>query len=193
MTLQLLEVSTENATILISSKGIFESDTKTSVDQIIRDTTWRTEHVPPYSPRTGYSKLTSVVFKSYAILITHLSDFSNLHRSLAERVEELTECQFDSLSLQHFRHGNDYTGFELNENSRQSCVALLFLGSRRNLIIKHRHLNQVYNFPLVDGSLVLLKGHEAIANYIFSVPKCQGVSSSRILCTFRQKIPSNEN
>jgi alkylated DNA repair dioxygenase AlkB len=107
---------------------------------------------------------------------------------LKQKVEQVSECAFNSVLLNCYRNGADSVGWHADDEYElgvNPVVASLSLGeSRRFLLRNNANHHEKIDFTLSNGDLLIM-GAGLQSHYQHSVPKALKVTRSRINLTFR--------
>lgn len=87
----------------------------------------------------------------------------DLLREIRRRVEDCTDCRFNSVFLNLYRDHNDSMGFHSDDERElgsEPTIASLTFGATRVFVLKHKRRDDVPTFkvPLEAGSVLLMKG-----------------------------------
>lgn len=107
--------------------------------------------------------------------------------TLKNKIEELTQLQFNSALLNLYRNEMDSNGWHA-DNERElgsnPIIASLSLGEERIFQIKHNTKNEKIKLNLTNGSLLLMKEGSQI-HYKHQLPKTKTPKKTRLNITFR--------
>ncbi len=107
-------------------------------------------------------------------------------------VEELTGTCFNTVLANLYRHGHDSIGFHSDDEPElgpEPTIASVSLGETRRFVLKSKtnHPKQQFEFDLVAGSLLVMRGRTQEV-YTHGVPKAAGQMGPRINLTFRNIV-----
>lgn len=107
--------------------------------------------------------------------------------ALKNKIEELTELQFNSALLNLYRNESDSNGWHADNEKElgpNPIIASLSLGEERIFHIKHNTKNEKIKLNLANGSLLLMKEGSQI-HYKHQLPKTKTSKKIRLNITFR--------
>jgi alkylated DNA repair dioxygenase AlkB len=119
-----------------------------------------------------------------------LVEINNLIRKLNTKLLPKFHNQYNSVLLNFYANGDQYMGYHKdNEKSlgNQPIIASVSLGANRKFSCKASQTNQIVNFNLQNGSLLLMGG-DFQKDFSHALPKQKKVEKSRINLTFRNII-----
>ncbi len=126
---------------------------------------------------------------TYSGLTLQPTPWSPALATLKHRIENYSDCHFNSLLANLYRDENDSVGWhaddepELGENP---TIASLSLGEAREFVLKHRnHPDQKLKLNLQNGDLLIMKG-ALQHHWLHQIPKSRTQSQPRINLTFRR-------
>lgn len=121
-------------------------------------------------------------------LITH--PFTPLISELKEKIEKVTDFQFNSVLINLYRDGNDSNGWHADnepELGPDPIIASLSFGTIRNFDLKNQLDGRKIRIPLENGSLLIMNG-DIQKYWKHSIPKSKKINTPRINLTFRKII-----
>jgi alkylated DNA repair dioxygenase AlkB len=129
------------------------------------------------------------VSDSYKVTPAH--PFSDLARTLKEKIEKFCNCKIRYAQMNYYRNGNDYIGFHCDSEVYQGdLIASISLGTSRRFVLRHKKWKEngtdKVEFELQGGSLILMKG-DTQDHWKHCVPKQPKIEGSRINLTFRNR------
>ena len=109
---------------------------------------------------------------------------------IKQKVENVTQTQFNSALLNYYRHNRDSMGFHSDDERElgpQPIIASVSLGTSRTLVFKHKHDKALkpVRLRLESGSLLVMKG-ETQKNWQHGIEKETKDCGPRVNLTFRQ-------
>jgi alkylated DNA repair dioxygenase AlkB len=108
--------------------------------------------------------------------------------ALRQKLEDFTQCRFNSVLLNRYRNGQDSMGWHADnepELGPQPCIASLSLGCARLIQFRHKvHKNLKTQVCLEHGSLLLMRG-QTQSHWQHQIPKSKRIENERINLTFR--------
>jgi len=126
---------------------------------------------------------------TYSGLTLEPTPWSDTLNAIKHRIEDYSDCHFNSLLANLYRDENDSVGWhaddepELGENP---TIASLSLGEPRDFVLKHRkHPEQKIRLSLQNGDLLVMKG-ALQHHWLHQVPKSKTACGPRINLTFRR-------
>lgn len=110
--------------------------------------------------------------------------------AIRQRVEALTELEFNSVLLNYYRTGQDSVAWHADsepELGADPVIASVSLGAERQFQLKSKSSGKATNYRMLlrHGSLIVL-GKGLQANWLHQLPKTKGLDHPRINLTFRQ-------
>lgn len=109
---------------------------------------------------------------------------------LKDKVEDYTDCQFNSALVNLYEHGQHSMSWHSDnekELGRNPIIASVSLGANRKFQFKHIENKTLYNTVLEGGSLLLME-KETQHFWKHSLPKQKQVFEPRINITFRNVL-----
>ena len=106
---------------------------------------------------------------------------------LKQLVEKLTTATFNSCLLNLYHSGDEGVAWHSDDEKslgKNSPIASLSFGAKRNFSFKHKRKNDTRSVILEAGSLLVMKG-ETQVNWLHCLPKTKKISQPRINLTFR--------
>jgi len=113
---------------------------------------------------------------------------------IKDRLEALSQCQFNSCLLNFYHDGDDGMGWHSDDEKEldpHAPIASLSLGAQRKFAFRHKKDKEKISLFLDDGSALIMYPptqefwHHALL-------KTKNTSEARINLTFRKIIPRNE-
>lgn len=107
-----------------------------------------------------------------------------------DRVNRAADTEFNHLLLNLYRSGVDSMGMHADDEpelGRDPVVATLSLGATRRFSLKARRGGHRLDYPLGNGSLLIMGGR-CQAEYVHGIPKTRAPVSPRLSITFRRII-----
>lgn len=108
---------------------------------------------------------------------------------LKRKAEELAECDFNSVLLNHYRGGTDSMGWHADDETelgKNPTIASVTFGYPRRFLIRDKeNQSEKKEISLEDGSLLVMRG-DFQEKYHHSVPKTAKKVGERINLTFRK-------
>ncbi|PWJ56817.1 alkylated DNA repair dioxygenase AlkB [Dyadobacter jejuensis] len=107
--------------------------------------------------------------------------------SLKQRVEELTECHYNSCLLNLYHDGSEGMSWHSDDEkalAHHSAIASLSFGAARKFAFKHKVTKQYITTILESGSLIVMKD-DTQQNWWHRLPPTKLVKHPRINLTFR--------
>ena len=147
-------------------------ETHQSYDTILRklidDTKWRQEAVRIYGKEHQQPRLVAWYgdpgkqYNYSGISLTPLP-WTDLLREIKRRIEDCTECTFNSVFLNQYRDHHDSMGFHSDDERElgpEPKIASLTFGATRTFVMKHKFRKEEPNqrIPLDAGTVLLMKG-----------------------------------
>jgi len=123
--------------------------------------------------------------------VTSCYPFTDLTRTLKEKLEKFLTCNFRYAQMNYYRTGTDYIGFHCDSEVHPGdLVASISLGAPRRFVLRHKkwkeNTTDKVEFVLQNGSLIIMKG-DTQDHWKHAIPKQPKVSESRINLTFRNR------
>jgi alkylated DNA repair dioxygenase AlkB len=114
---------------------------------------------------------------------------------IKSKVEDMTECHFNSCLLNLYHNGNEGMGWHCddeNELDDQAPIASLSLGGRRKFAFRHKQEKTSISLFLESGSLLMMHS-PAQKFWLHSLLKTRMDGGPRINPTFRKIILNDES
>jgi len=131
----------------------------------------------------------------YSGLQKHPQPWTRELLDIKSKVEDLTDCHFNSCLLNLYHNGNEGMGWHSDDEKEldeQAPIASLSLGGRRKFSFRHKKEKTSISFFLENGSLLMM--HSPTQQYwLHSLLKTKTVVEPRINLTFRKIILNNES
>ena len=111
---------------------------------------------------------------------------------IKQQVEEICNCDFNSVLLNLYRHGQDSMGWHQDnetELGERPTIASVSFGESRHFQMRHKFDKSVsrINVQLQDGSVLIMSG-ETQKYWQHQIPKTKKQVGERINLTFRKII-----
>ena len=144
----------------------------------------KTMRVPRWSSWHAHAQLPY----SYSGITHQASDWNKGLLYIKQRIESLSQHQFNSALLNWYRDGEDHISWHSDDEADlgvDPVVASLSLGQARRFLLRRadNHKEKI-ELSLRHGSLLIMRG-QTQAYWQHSVPKQKNVPNSRINLTFR--------
>jgi alkylated DNA repair dioxygenase AlkB len=110
--------------------------------------------------------------------------------ALRDRLVVREGCPFNSVLVNHYRHGSDSMGEhaddepELGPSANDVRIASVSLGALRRFVLRHRRTREVHPFHLGEGSLLVMGGTTQ-RHYRHHLPRTRSPVGPRLNLTFR--------
>lgn len=109
-------------------------------------------------------------------------------QSIREKVEQQSQCTFNSVLANLYRDGRDSMGCHADDEKElgiNPTIASLSLGNERLFRLHHKKTKQTFNINLQHGDLLVMGG-TCQQHWLHSVPKTKAFKTPRINLTFRK-------
>jgi alkylated DNA repair dioxygenase AlkB len=116
--------------------------------------------------------------------------WSDLLLEIRGRVQDLLDCQFNSVLANYYRDERDSMGFHSDDEAelgQRPVIASISLGEERAFLMKHKRLKNLVRLPLPSGSLLVMKG-DTQKNWKHAIAKESRKCAPRVNLTFRSII-----
>ena len=177
--------------IFLNLFSIQESDNlletlKTEID-------WKQEQIKFFGKMHDIPRLTAWygdVGKSYtyAGISVEPSSWTPLLLQIKEKVESVSNVQFNSVLLNRYRSGNDGVSWHSDDEPElgvNPIIGSVSFGESRPFQLKHKYLEGIkQKITLEHGSYLLMKG-ETQHKWLHQIPKSKKEMGERINLTFR--------
>ena len=160
------------------------------------ETNWQHDDITVFGKTYKQPRLTALFGEknqsySYSNIVMHPKPFSDALQRIKDKVEFISNQNFNTLLVNLYRDGNDSNGWhadnekELGENP---VIASVSFGEVRPFHFKHRTLkDQRHKLALKHGSLLIMKG-EMQHYWLHQIAKTKKQIKPRINLTFRKLI-----
>lgn len=113
--------------------------------------------------------------------------FEGLLKKLKEKVEHLTNHQFDIAMCLYYPDGNYFAPYHSDQQTsgHKTILPSISLGAEREFVFRNLHDKETYSILLKDGSVIVM-GDYYQSRYEHSLPKNPDCKESRINITFRE-------
>lgn len=111
---------------------------------------------------------------------------------LRRRVEEETEAVFNSVLVNLYRCGSDAMGWHADDEpcfGPDPTIASVSFGGTRRFLLRHRETGEKREYPLGDGSLLVMSG-TVQRFWSHAVPKTAKPVAERLNLTWRRFLES---
>lgn len=162
------------------------------LDKLILETPWQHDKITLFGKKILQPRLTAFygtenTTYSYSNTTMLANRWNPDLITLKNKIEELTQLQFNSALLNLYRNEMDSNGWHA-DNERElgsnPIIASLSLGEERIFQIKHNTKNEKIKLNLTNGSLLLMKEGSQI-HYKHQLPKTKTPKKTRLNITFR--------
>ena len=168
------------------------------LDELIDTSPWRQDRITVYGKPYLQPRLSAWfgdLSYRYSGLTLDPQPWTPTLLELKDRVEALTDHDYNSVLLNYYRDQHDSMGMHCDDErelGRQPVIASLSLGERREFLLKHRTRKDLktYRLPLPSGSLLLMRG-ETQQHWRHGIGKCKQDCGPRINLTFRKILPGD--
>lgn len=101
------------------------------------------------------------------------------------KVEEKSAFIFNSVLVNYYRNGNDSISWHADDEPEMddTCIASISLGAPRRFLFKNNISNDITEYELGNGDLLLMYGCQKV--YKHSIPKTKKQVLPRLSLTFR--------
>ncbi|WP_299126037.1 alpha-ketoglutarate-dependent dioxygenase AlkB [uncultured Winogradskyella sp.] len=182
---------------LIYIPDFFSKEEANSYFKIIETkTNWQHDDITVFGKTYKQPRLTALFGESnqpysYSNIVMYPKPFTQTLQTIKNKVEDLSNYNFNTLLINLYRDGNDSNGWhadnekELGENPE---IASVSFGEARPFHFKHRFLkDQRHKLTLEHGSLLIMKG-EMQHFWIHQIAKTKKQIKPRINLTFRSLL-----
>jgi alkylated DNA repair dioxygenase AlkB len=114
--------------------------------------------------------------------------WSNDMLILKNKLEEVTNFNFNYVLINYYRDGNDYIAYHSDNESigeGKNVIASISLGATRQFVLKNNTTKIKQSFMLENGSLIIMKGDETQQYWKHTITKTKKIDTPRINLTFR--------
>lgn len=164
------------------------------LQQLIKDTPWRLEHVTVWGrtypqPRlVGWYGDDSLSY-SYSGVTLNALPWTPLLLRIKDKVEAVCHRKFNSVLLNFYRDHRDSMGFHSDDEPELGpcpIIASVSFGEVRTFVLKHKNRKDVKDvkLQLPSGSLLLMQGSTQ-EHWKHGVPRVSKPCGSRVNLTFR--------
>jgi len=167
--------------------------------QLVDDTEWRQEQITVYGKPYLQPRLSAWhgdLSYSYSGIRLEPLPWTPVLRQLKQRIEALTDLEFNSVLLNYYRDGSDGMGMHSDDERElgpRPGIASLSLGETRDFVLKHRFRKDIetVKLPLAAGSLLLMQG-DTQQFWRHGINKMRRPCGPRMNLTFRKVISLNQ-
>lgn len=113
-------------------------------------------------------------------------------RDLKQRVEAITQEQFNSCLLNLYASGEEGMNWHSDDEKslgKNSSIASVSLGAERKFAFRHKQTAETRSIILEDGSLLIMAG-QTQTHWQHCLPKTRKAPCPRINLTFRTIVPT---
>ncbi|MDD3003645.1 alpha-ketoglutarate-dependent dioxygenase AlkB [Flavobacterium sp.] len=188
-----IHLSLPDAEIIYIPRFFKEKEADEWFNYLLQNIAWQQDSIKIFGKSHLQPRLTAFygaenLNYSYSNLKMEAHSWSPELINLKNKVEQISDCTFNSVLLNLYRDGKDSNGWHADDEKelgKNPVIASLTLGSERFFHLKHNHLPAVKSkIKLENGSLLLMKGTTQHF-YKHQIPKTQQMISPRINLTFR--------
>lgn len=160
---------------------------------LMKNTAWQQDTITIYGKTHLQPRLTALYGNdgkpySYSNIKMQPHNWTPLLQKIKFHVENVTDANFTTVLLNHYRNGNDSNGWHADDEKElgpNPTIASVSFGAERNFQLKHNNdKNLKKNIILEHGSLLIMKGVTQ-HNWKHQIPKTAKLVGSRINLTFR--------
>ena len=189
---ELIEI--DDGDILWIKRFLPKSDADSLLQTLLADIPWRQDSIriagkPVPVPRLQAWYGDPGMTYTYSGLSLDPLPWSPTLAALKQRIEDYSDCQFNSLLANLYRNEQDSVGWHADnepELGRNPAIASLSLGDTRDFQMKHRQRQeQKLSLPLQHGDLLIMKG-ALQHHWLHQIPKSKAPCQPRINLTFRR-------
>ncbi|WP_062267165.1 alpha-ketoglutarate-dependent dioxygenase AlkB family protein [Endozoicomonas arenosclerae] len=165
--------------------------------QLLSETQWRQDTITLFGKTFDLPRLQSWhgdpgMSYSYSGIELDPSPWSPLLLALKDKVESVSNAQFNTVLINLYRDGSDSNGWHSDDEpelGHQPVIASLSLGQKRRFRLKHKESKprniKPLSLDLPSGSLLVMSGSTQSC-WQHSIPKTSKTVSPRINLTFRR-------
>ena len=185
-----------NAELIYAPQFFSKQESDNYLNTINSETNWQHEDITVFGKTYKQPRLTALFGESnqsysYSNIIMHPEPFTLNLKTIKQKVEEFTECKFNTLLINLYRNGNDSNGWHADnekELGKNPVIASVSFGEERPFHFKHRMLkDERHKLILEHGSLLLMKG-EMQHFWLHQIAKTKKEIKPRVNLTFRKLI-----
>jgi alkylated DNA repair dioxygenase AlkB len=172
--------------------------TTTEADRFLKnlkqETFWQQDNIKMYGKEIPLPRLTAWYGDSgrnytYSGIAMNPHPWNSTLREVKQRVEQLSQVNFNSVLLNLYRTGSDSVNWHSDDEPElvpSHTIASVSFGDTRRFVMKHKTKIEVDKFELklTHGSVLLMRG-ETQQHWLHQVPKTRKNVNSRINLTFR--------
>lgn len=159
---------------------------------LVNETPWQHDEITIFGKKILQPRLTAFYGNenttySYSNTTMLANEWTPYLIALKNKIEELTELQFNSALLNLYRNESDSNGWHADNEKElgpNPIIASLSLGEERIFHVKHNTKNEKIKLNLANGSLLLMKEGSQI-HYKHKLPKTKTSKKTRLNITFR--------
>lgn len=187
------ELPVSGATLLLKEDFISADEAHELMQKLINSTNWRHERVVVWGKSHFQPRLIAWFGDqsySYSGATLDPNPWTNTLMHIKEKIELITNSNFNSVLLNLYRNGQDCMGAHSDneaELGQEPEIASVSLGATRKIRFIPRDKNsslRAFNLPLVTGSLLIMKGTTQ-KNWLHEIPRQPSIAEPRLNLTFR--------
>jgi alkylated DNA repair dioxygenase AlkB len=188
-------LSLPGATLLYWPAAIDPCSADNAYNTLKTELDWRQPVVNLFGKTTPSPRLTAWcsapgVSYTYSGVTHSASAWHPTVAALRNRIERMTDSQFNSCLINYYRDGDDAMGWHSDDEAElgeQPVIASLSVGTTRTFHLKPKSKDKGvrYSLPLESGSLLVMAGNTQ-ANYKHAIHRSRRVHRGRINLTFRR-------
>lgn len=183
-----------NGEVILYQSFFDEIESNQLFQELRSSINWRQDKMKIFGKEVDLPRLTAWYgdenkFYKYSGITMNPEPWTPTLFSIKQKIEEVVEVEFNSVLLNHYRHGKDYVSWHSDnetELGQNPIIASVSLGETRRFQLRHKsekYLDKV-EINLTNGCLLLMKG----ATQHFwqhQIPKTSKQLKERINLTFR--------
>jgi alkylated DNA repair dioxygenase AlkB len=167
------------------------------LDVLLESTSWRADTITIHGKSTPLPRLQAWYCEhdwplNYSGMQVPALPWTDVLRSIAARLRELTGLDFNGVLVNCYRDGNDSVGWHSDDEAEwgpNPVIASVSFGATRDFVLKHRRDKTVKPVicPLTHGSLLVM-GDTVQNAWQHQLPKRRRVTTPRVNLTFRNLL-----
>lgn len=176
---------------------LYEDVIDANFEDLCTSTQWKQEPITLFGREVMQPRLTAWYGDKgteyrYSGLMNYPLSWTEALLEIKRQVEKISDCTFNSVLLNRYRHGQDSMGWHQDnemELGDKPTIASVSLGAGRQFQMQHKFDKSLrrLNFELEHGSLLIMSG-DTQRYWQHQVPKTKKDIGQRINLTFRTII-----
>ncbi|WP_179345985.1 alpha-ketoglutarate-dependent dioxygenase AlkB family protein [Winogradskyella ursingii] len=185
-----------NAELIYVPDFFSEAEANNYFETLKSKTSWQQDDIKVFGKTYKQPRLTALFGEgdqaySYSNIVMHPEPFTKELKVIKNKVERISNSEFNTVLLNLYRDGNDSNGWHADnekELGKNPVIASVSFGEKRPFHFKHKTLKeQRHKLNLNHGSLLIMKG-EMQHYWVHQIAKTKQNIEPRINLTFRKLI-----